>query len=35
MWTDDIFDDSKWSNAIYFEEIGFDQDVSDTLTLLE
>jgi hypothetical protein len=27
--TDDIFDDSKWSNAVYFEEVGFDQDVSD------
>lgn len=26
--TDDIFDDSKWSEAVYFEEIGFDQDVS-------
>jgi hypothetical protein len=27
--TDDIFDDSKWSDAVYFEEVGFDQDVSD------
>jgi hypothetical protein len=26
--TDDIFDDSKWSNAVYLEDIGFDQDVS-------
>jgi beta-xylosidase len=26
--TDDIFDDSKWSDAVYFEEVGFDQDVS-------
>lgn len=25
--TDDIFDDSKWSDAVYFEEVGFDQDV--------
>ncbi|BEI98971.1 hypothetical protein CcaverHIS631_0400140 [Cutaneotrichosporon cavernicola] len=27
VWTDDIFDDSKWSDAVYFEEIGFDQDL--------
>jgi hypothetical protein len=26
--TDDIFDDSRWSEAVYFDEIGFDQDVS-------
>lgn len=26
--TDDIHDDSKWSDAVYFEELGFDQDVS-------
>lgn len=25
--TDDIFDDAKWSQAVYFEEVGFDQDV--------
>ncbi|GFZ43088.1 hypothetical protein JCM24511_00806 [Saitozyma sp. JCM 24511] len=25
--TDDIFDDSKWSDAVYFEEVGFDQDL--------
>jgi hypothetical protein len=26
--TNDIHDDSKWSDAVYFEELGFDQDVS-------
>ncbi|KAJ9110604.1 hypothetical protein QFC22_006703 [Naganishia vaughanmartiniae] len=25
--TDDIFDDTKWSDATYFEEQGFDQDL--------
>ena len=25
--TDNIFDDAKWSDAVYFEEQGFDQDV--------
>ncbi|ORY22227.1 glycosyl hydrolase, partial [Naematelia encephala] len=25
--TDDIFDDSKWSDAVYFDEVGFDQDL--------
>lgn len=28
MSTEDIFDDLKWSDAIYFDEVGFDQDVS-------
>jgi beta-xylosidase len=26
--TDDIFDDLQWSDAVYLEDIGFDQDVS-------
>jgi hypothetical protein len=26
--TDDIFDDSKWSEPVYFEMLGIDQDVS-------
>jgi beta-xylosidase len=25
--TDDIFDDSKWSEPVYFEMLGIDQDV--------
>lgn len=29
--TDDIFDDTKWSDATYFEEQGFDQDVSENI----
>lgn len=28
MSNDDIFDDSKWSDPVYFEMLGIDQDVS-------
>lgn len=27
VWTDDIYDDDKWSNPIYFDNPGFDQDL--------
>lgn len=26
--TDDIFDEASWSDPIYFDELGLDQDVS-------
>ena len=29
--TDNIFDDKSWSDPIYFDMIGIDQDVSDAL----
>ena len=28
VWTDDIWDQSKWSDPIYFDATGIDQDVS-------
>ncbi|RSH90256.1 hypothetical protein EHS25_001590 [Saitozyma podzolica] len=27
VWTEDIYDDEKWSDAIYFDETGIDQDL--------
>lgn len=27
VWTEDIFDDTKWSDPVYFDNPGFDQDL--------
>ena len=30
--TEDIWDESSWSDPVYFDQVGFDQDVSDFLS---
>jgi hypothetical protein len=29
VWTDDIEDESSWSEPVYFDQLGIDQDVSE------
>jgi hypothetical protein len=31
VWTEDIWDQSRWSDPIYFDATGIDQDVRDSV----
>lgn len=35
VWTDDIFYETKWSEPIYFDALGIDQDVGEKMFICE